>query len=390
MRLTPKLMAKVPSFPPPSANGRPMRNWRVKLNLRTDQLTRLWTRELGSRNVEVWSEELGEWVPLVVIPELRESIASASERAPARSKKPPREPSLPPPPRMPSFGAPALRPQGNADTPRHRPRTELPPPAPLSLPTEVKSEAPRAEPGASPPSPLVGERQTSANLDRMPNQASTKATSESLAPLTAPSLPPSAFPPPLPKVASLTQPGLERMAYVLFGVALCLWALVAINRPFQSRETTQIFTAPPIPVLSHARLATTPSTEPESILRVDDLPENGARRGAASAREAPRGAASKVNMAARHAETTNTTASGLNLGMARAALASAARRAQSCGKSAISGRVQVTFAPSGFVTQVSLLGVQGVEVNRGCVERAFREMRVNPYPGAPVSVKKSF
>lgn len=380
-----------------------MRNWRVKLNLRTDQLTRLWTRELGSRNVEVWSEELGEWVPLVVIPELRESIASASERPPAPDEYPCPPPQVPPPPRVPSFAALAGSGHGGSEA-RHRgSRAELPFPAPtVDHDAEARRKQARTELPPPPPSsqrlptqptplheePASLERLASTSEERAPDLATSHTAGESIAPLTAPSLPPSAFPPPLPKWSSSTEPGLERTAYVLFGVALCLWALVAINRPFQSREVTQIV-APPasLPATDQVRTASAQGATSPGVLRIDDLPRTAQPPSRA---DAPTGARRSSTAPERRAETPGSTVSGLNLTMARAALASAGRRAQSCGKSAISGRVQVTFAPTGFASQVSLLGVQGVEVNRGCVERAFREMRVNPFSGAPVSVKKSF
>jgi hypothetical protein len=75
---------------------------------------------------------------------------------------------------------------------------------------------------------------------------------------------------------------------------------------------------------------------------------------------------------------------------ARRVLASAAARARSCAESGLSGAVQVTFAPSGFVQGASLLNVEGEGVRSGCVLRAFQEARVSPFVGASVAVKKSF
>jgi hypothetical protein len=75
---------------------------------------------------------------------------------------------------------------------------------------------------------------------------------------------------------------------------------------------------------------------------------------------------------------------------ARRVLASAAGRARSCAEGALSGAVQVTFAPSGFVQGASLLNLDGEGVRSGCVLRAFQEARVSPFVGASVAVKKSF
>ena len=76
-----------------------------------------------------------------------------------------------------------------------------------------------------------------------------------------------------------------------------------------------------------------------------------------------------------------------------AALGAAAASAASC-KTADgptgSGKVSVTFAPSGRATATSVAGeLAGTEVG-GCVARLFRAAKVPPFSGDPVTVSKSF
>ncbi len=76
-----------------------------------------------------------------------------------------------------------------------------------------------------------------------------------------------------------------------------------------------------------------------------------------------------------------------------AALGAAAANAGSCKKPdgpTGSGKVSVTFAPSGRATATSVAGeLAGTEVG-GCVARLFRSAKVPPFSGDPVTVSKSF
>jgi hypothetical protein len=79
---------------------------------------------------------------------------------------------------------------------------------------------------------------------------------------------------------------------------------------------------------------------------------------------------------------------------AQSALGSAAGAAKGCKKPdgpTGSGKVKVTFAPSGNVTSAQVEGppFAGTAVG-GCVASAFRSARVPPFSGPPVSVSKSF
>jgi hypothetical protein len=83
-----------------------------------------------------------------------------------------------------------------------------------------------------------------------------------------------------------------------------------------------------------------------------------------------------------------------NRGAATSALGAAAGAAKGCKKPdgpTGSGRVKVTFAPSGNVTSAVVDGppFAGTPVG-GCVASAFRSARVPPFSGAPVTVSKSF
>jgi predicted Zn finger-like uncharacterized protein len=79
---------------------------------------------------------------------------------------------------------------------------------------------------------------------------------------------------------------------------------------------------------------------------------------------------------------------------AMSALSKAAGAAKSCKKDdgpTGSGKVKVTFAPSGNVTSATVEGppFAGTAVG-GCVAAAFRGARVPPFDGTPISVSKSF
>lgn len=83
-----------------------------------------------------------------------------------------------------------------------------------------------------------------------------------------------------------------------------------------------------------------------------------------------------------------------NRGAATSALGAAAGAAKGCKKPdgpTGSGKVKVTFAPSGNVTSASVQGppFAGTAVG-GCVASAFRSAKVPPFDGSPVSVTKSF
>jgi hypothetical protein len=79
---------------------------------------------------------------------------------------------------------------------------------------------------------------------------------------------------------------------------------------------------------------------------------------------------------------------------AKAALGAAAAQAGSCGTAdgpTGTGKVQVTFSPSGSVATVSVTdGVFGGTPVGSCVARLFRAAKVPAFSGAAVTVSKSF
>jgi cytoskeletal protein RodZ len=80
-------------------------------------------------------------------------------------------------------------------------------------------------------------------------------------------------------------------------------------------------------------------------------------------------------------------------GAAKAALTSAASNASSCkeaGGPTGSGKVSITFAPSGRPTSVAVTGELAGTTVGSCVARTFRAARVPPFSGDAVSVSKSF
>jgi predicted Zn finger-like uncharacterized protein len=88
------------------------------------------------------------------------------------------------------------------------------------------------------------------------------------------------------------------------------------------------------------------------------------------------------------------TAGPFSISAAQAALGSAAGSAGGCkkpGGPTGSGKVQVTFAPSGRVTSANVAGppFAGTPVG-GCVAGMFRRAKVPPFSGNPVTVSKSF
>ncbi len=83
-----------------------------------------------------------------------------------------------------------------------------------------------------------------------------------------------------------------------------------------------------------------------------------------------------------------------NRSAATSALGAAAGAARGCAKPdgpTGSGRVKVTFAPSGRVTTATIEGppFAGTAVG-GCIAGAFRGAHIPAFDGSPVSVTKSF
>ncbi len=87
-------------------------------------------------------------------------------------------------------------------------------------------------------------------------------------------------------------------------------------------------------------------------------------------------------------------AAGIDMGAVKSALGAASAKAASCSKPGGptgTGKAQVTFAPSGRVTNAVVTGGSfGGTAVGGCVASTFRAARVPAFSGAPVTVAKSF
>jgi predicted Zn finger-like uncharacterized protein len=126
-------------------------------------------------------------------------------------------------------------------------------------------------------------------------------------------------------------------------------------------------------------------------------PDKPSAAAAAAAAAAPAPAAAAPAAPAKTAEPAPAPAAAgneFNRGAAASALGGAAGAAKGCKKPdgpTGSGRVKVTFAPSGNVTSAVVDGppFSGTSVG-GCIAAAFRGAHVPPFDGAPVVVSKSF
>lgn len=146
-----------------------------------------------------------------------------------------------------------------------------------------------------------------------------------------------------------------------------------------------------------------PKAEQKEEKKEEPAPVASAAPSAEEKKEEPKADASKV---AAHATTTAATkkeepapaaasnAPPFSKASAIAALGAAASSAAGCKKAGGptgTGKVQVTFAPSGRVTTASVMGAPfaGTAVG-GCVAGRFRGAKVPAFSGSPVTVSKSF
>jgi hypothetical protein len=80
----------------------------------------------------------------------------------------------------------------------------------------------------------------------------------------------------------------------------------------------------------------------------------------------------------------------LNFPAIRAALFNAAALARACPGENISGKTVVTFDTNGTVRTVEIPLLVGERPDRRCIVHAFKLVRVPPFSGRPVAVKKDF
>ncbi|MBN2195055.1 MAG: zinc-ribbon domain-containing protein [Polyangiaceae bacterium] len=167
--------------------------------------------------------------------------------------------------------------------------------------------------------------------------------------------------------------------------------------PAPTPSTAETTTATSEPAASVSAIAEGPTAPAEPLKPL--TPEEKAAQAkkqeeAAKAREEAKAAAEAARKAEAAKKEEAAVASGFDKGAAVAALSSAASAATSCkraGGPTGTGKVQVTFAPSGRVTSANVVGgaFGGTSVG-SCVASAFRSARVPPFSGSPVTVSKSF
>ncbi|WP_441290521.1 zinc-ribbon domain-containing protein [Sorangium sp. KYC3313] len=166
-------------------------------------------------------------------------------------------------------------------------------------------------------------------------------------------------------------------------------------------------TAPaPAPTPAETAAAATPSTAETAAPSAEPTPSAEAPSAATPAAATPAAAtppaagkpasapAAAAEKPASKPEPAASSGAEFNRGAASSALGAAAGSAKSCKKAGGptgTGRVKVTFAPSGSVTSAEVQGAPfaGTSVG-GCVARLFRSARVPAFGGGSVTVSKSF
>lgn len=79
------------------------------------------------------------------------------------------------------------------------------------------------------------------------------------------------------------------------------------------------------------------------------------------------------------------------LNQCRDRLREAAKQAQACqSKQPGRSKAEITFSNNGKVTAVKLPTHLADAPSRACIEQAFLAMRVSPFDGPPITLKKSF
>jgi hypothetical protein len=514
-------VSRPPSAPPPRSDSEDTQKWYVRLCLRADHIAKLWVHGLTPHNVLVWSEDSGGWVPLLVVPALRKTIAATNDkrlrtrtglRVRHTSSLPPL-PEIAPPvdiPKSPrAYSATLLR-DSYPEIPPSRPpeavlahtaSSSLPPPrwmgqlattrytwgdstaseaetsgqgstlAPTALvtqppPAKQPSWASRLAVQLSATTKLVAQSSaarklatqlstTKAFAERQPVVRKARAqltlardfTSKQpvvrkavaqlavagafIARLSLPSKLAAQFSA-LWRLTSrlasnVDSPHVERLVWMASGVGLACFAMFLGKQTSDNGDNSEVLQLAAAsmngtntePGSNHPSGGTRPNNLEPGAIRVEDLPKDSSgahsvtrgdadqtstattsrgrsvsrRDSSSSSRVAPaRVELSSSPGASPSRLSSSSQGSGMrmNAAMARSALMSASSRAQNCAKGAVSGQVQVTFAPTGFVQSASLAGLQGNEVRPACVLRAFQEVRISPFSGDPVTVRKSF
>ncbi len=177
-------------------------------------------------------------------------------------------------------------------------------------------------------------------------------------------------------------------------------AAIAAAAPTPTATAAPAPTAAAAPTETAAAAAPTdsPSAKPAAVAAAAPKGADKPAPGPGPAAAAPMAAAKPEKTAEPPAAATAAPAAAggneFNRGAAASALGGAAGGAKGCKKPdgpTGTGRVKVTFAPSGNVTSAVVDGppFSGTSVG-GCIAAAFRGAHVPPFDGAPVVVSKSF
>jgi hypothetical protein len=354
----------------------------ARLRLRHDYLAKLWVYGLTPRDVVVWSPTDRCWAPMLSIRPLRSAVLDLLEACEGHPES------------LTSIRQSASELGIDSLLPMPAPRTEPPPVAgqgtSSSIPPAVLSarppEIPRAPkvpffgdaPGRLGLSSLLGGLSARGSIGRVERLAWTAAA---VALIVATALvsrgrgrvglpPPSAA---LANSAARVPACVEARAEPKPAPAPTERIFSISDLPLES-EATPSAPAPTQSVLA----ALSPSRKRRALAK----PAGGGTEFASS--PAPESSPAKSVPSVESPPTTR----GLDAEAARRALDGAARRARLCGDKGARGTVVVTFNVKGIVQSATVASAVGAQVD--CLQRTFSQVRVPPFAGPPVTVKKSF
>jgi hypothetical protein len=412
------------------------RKWYVRLRIRDDRLAKLWAWKLADHDVIVWSDAEERWKKLLAVPELRTAVRKATTSAFVR-KNPPSQPppesttrrrmhslaeldseDLPTQVRSPvsvvwgrdgdSVSTASLQRMGSEPPARPvdpllRALTTSIPPAVHSNPAPQIPRAPRipsfidvspngpVAPAISAPAGLLG----SVPARRENSYFSIKNISWAMLPIACAGV----FAVYLDKnpmfaeygtIASPRSPSLSIGTAVLATTERAGDELTAMlgktnvmcsGQPQLSEQPKVIFPEQlaAVPGASSKELGPHSRTVKSAVGIVARVASKTTDKNPPPAAIAPAGNASSP-----------TDSNDFDKEGARTALKFAAARVRNCSNSGISGSALVTFAPGGTVQSVKLSDLVGDDVDPNCITRALSAIRVPPFTGKVVTVRKAF
>jgi predicted Zn finger-like uncharacterized protein len=170
-------------------------------------------------------------------------------------------------------------------------------------------------------------------------------------------------------------------------------ASMAMNSGGPADTTASSGTAPPPDSATASSTSTTPTTATTKPAATTAKTAATKETPPAATKEPPTAATKETPPAATTAAAAAGADQPFNMGEAKARLASIAGSVQGCKKGDLtgSGRVVVTFAPSGNAQSAVVSGAPFEGTPTGaCVASRFRGAHVPPFSGSPFSVSKSF